>query len=408
MRWPSFTRRGFLRGAGAAAAVGAAIGVLPGCTHPEQENVPEPMVVEPDHAVNVLKEYDEVDLKFSERKSWDLPLGSVLHEATGTWIPVTQAGASASPMVKGCAFSLENGTLNEVLPDVLGDSHTVVIYDVRCSDEVYAWVELDYLTHEWTLYASRFNNGTLDGSPTTLWSADSNYDPPGFACVNKSVLWQITPSLKGSKTTEHSFCYLWKVGDQNAQSVVESPGRFAFAPSISNDLAILAPRVRADEGVYYGVTAYSLDDDLATIVDQLVLPQTVKPFYATRVGDRFVVSIEASYSSGGMFGTMGTYIGTSKGPFVSLSREPSANVAGYEDTFVIKSRTSYFVVDVKKATYSILTAANRSVDYGEYPVRVGESTDFVTFATVKDEASGYPYSVVARSFHLVEPGGQSL
>jgi hypothetical protein len=40
------------------------------------------------------------------------------------------------------------------------------------------------------------------------------------------------------------------------------------------------------------------------------------------------------------------------------------------------------------------------VDYGEYPARVGESSDFVTFATVKDEASGYPYSVMVRTFNL--------
>jgi hypothetical protein len=191
---------------------------------------------------------------------------------------------------------------------------------------------------------------------------------------------------------------LWKLGSENAKSVVESPGRFAIAPSISGDVVVLAPRVRADEGVFYGVTAYSLDDDLATTVDQLVLPQTVKPFYATHIGDRFAISIEASYSSGGLFGNMGTYVGTSNGPFVRLAREPSANVAGKNDTFIIKSRTSYFVLDVKKSTYSILTAANRSLDYGEYPVRVGSSSDFVTFATVKDEASGYPSSVTVRSF----------
>lgn len=402
MRWPKLSRRSFFKSAGAMAATGVAIGLLPGCTHSadQQHNVPEPMVVESDNAINVLEEYEEVELTLTERDTWSAPLGSVLHETTGVWVPVTQAGASASPMVKGCAFSIDDGTLAEVIPDVLGDSHTVVIYDVRCSDEVYAWVELDYLTHDWTLYAARFNDGKLDGSASTLWSADANYDPPGFVCVNRSVIWQITPALSGDKTSEHSFCYLWKTGDENAQAVVESPGRFALAPSVSNDLVILAPRVRADEGVYYGVTVYSLEDDLETIVDQLVLPQTVRPFYATRIGERFVVSIEASYSSGGMFGTMGTYIGPSEGPFVSLMREPSSNVAGIDDTFIIKSRTSYFVVNVRKATYSILAAANRCVDYGEYPARVGETTDFITFATVKDEASGYPSSVTIRSFKI--------
>ena len=400
MRWPSITRRGLFKGLGVAAATGATIGVLPGCTNPEQSEVPEPMVVDSDRAINVLEEYEEVDLSLSDREAWELPLGSVLHEATGTWIPVTQAGSSASPMVKGCALGLSDGKFNEVVSNVRGDSHTEVIYDVRCSDEVYAWVELDILTHAWVLYAARFNNGSLDGTPTTLWKGDQDYEPPGFACAGNAVLWQVMPALSGNKTKEHSFCYLWKTGDQNAQAVVESPGRFAIAPSISNDLVILAPRVRADEGMFYGVTAYSLNDNLATTVDQLVLPRTIRPFYATHIGDRFAVSIEANYSSGGMFGTMGTYIGTSEGPFVSLPREPSANVAGKDDTFIIKSRTSYFVVDIKKATYSILTAANRCVDYGEFPVRVGESNDFVTFATVKNEASGYPDLVVVRSFAL--------
>lgn len=401
MRWPSISRRNLFKGIGLATVAGATIGVLPGCANPANEHVvPEPLVVDTDRAINLLEEYEEVDFDLSERDNWSVPLGSVLHETTGTWVPVTQAGSSASPMVKGCAFSTEDGAFTEVLSDVLGDGHTVVIYDVRCSDDVYAWVELDVLTHAWWLYAARFENGKLGGQATELWKADKNYDPPGFACVGSTVLWQITPSLVGAKTTEHSFCYLWKLGEKNARAVVESPGRFPIAPHISNELAILAPRVRADEGVYYGITAYSLEDDLATIVDQMVLPQTVRPFYATRVGDRFAVSIEANYNSGGMFGTMGTYIGPSGGPFIRLAREPSANVAGYEDTFIIKSRTSYFVVDVRKSTYSVLTAANRCVDYGEFPVRVGESQDFITFATVKDELSGFPSSVTIRSYRL--------
>ncbi len=398
MRWPSISRRGLFRGAGIAAATGAVVGVLPGCTNPEQQDVPEPLVVDSDKAINVLEEYEEVDLELKETNSWNIPLGSVPHEGTGTWLPVTQTGSSASPMVRGCVLSTEKGEVVEVLHDVRGDNHNTVIFDARCSNEVYAWVELDYLTHEWTLYAASLDNGKLGSDAATLWQANADYDPPGFACVGKRVLWQVMPALGGTKTKEHSFCYLWKLGGDNAQAVVESPGRFAIAPCISGDVAVLVPRVRANEGVYYGVTAYAIDDDLATVVDQLVLPQTIKPFYAVYVGNRFAISIEASYSSGGMFGSMGTYIGPSDGPFVKVPREPSANVAGKGDQFIIKSRTSYFVVDVRKSTYSILTAVNRCVDYGEFPARVGESDDFVTFATVKDEQSGYPSSVTVRTF----------
>ncbi len=398
------TRRGFLRGVGVATAAagvaGTALTILPGCSDSTQHVVPDPLDVEADSSLNILEEYEEADLELKERETWSIPLGSVLHESTGTWVAVTQAGSSAAPMVKGCAFSTETGSLSEVVPDVQGDNHTTVVYDVSCSDEVYAWVELNILTHSWTLLAASFSDGALKGSASTLWEADANYDPPTFVCVDNRVLWQICPALSGDKTKEHSFCYLWHTGGDSAKAVVESPGRFPTAPTISGNLAILVPRVHEDEGVFYGVTAYSLDDDLATIVDQMVLPQTIKPFYATRIGERFVVSIEANYSSGGMFGNMGTYLGPSSGPFVRLSREPSANVAGKDNTFIIKSRASYFVVNLKKATYSILAAANRCVDYGEYPVRVGETNEFITFATVKDDASGFPISVTVRSFKV--------
>ena len=400
MQWPKLTCRGFLRGVGAATVAGAAISVLPGCTNPAQHTVPEPTVVDTEKAVSILDEYEEVDLTLKEQESWDVPVSSVLRESQGKWIPLTQSAESTQSVVKGCAFSLDEGKLYDVVLKPTGNEYTTVIFDVRCSDSVYAWSELDIQTHAWKLLAAKFSNGKLDGSPTTLWETDANYDPPGFACANNSVLWQVTPSVSGEKTTESSYCYLWKTGDNDARRVVESPGRFPIAPSISGNHAILAPRVRADEGVYYGITAYSLDDDLKTIVDQLVLPHAVRPFYATRVGERFAISIEANYSSGGMFGTMGTYIGPGGGPFIRLSREPSSNVAGSGDRFIIKSRTSYFVIDTHKATYSVLPAANRCLDYGEFPARVGDTNDFVTYATVKDEASGYPSAVTVRQFRL--------
>ena len=40
------------------------------------------------------------------------------------------------------------------------------------------------------------------------------------------------------------------------------------------------------------------------------MPAPVKPsFRACRMGEKFVVSVEANYSSGGLLGNMGTYIG---------------------------------------------------------------------------------------------------
>ena len=399
----NISRRGLFRAGAASAAAAAAVGLASGCKHRGDE-VSDPVVVDERAATNILGEdtaYAEVDLMLAETASWTLPVGTVLRPAAGTWIPGLAAGSSANPVVKAVAFSSETGNLSDVVTGmVMGSEPNMAIYDVRCSDQVYAWVEIDMLKRNWALYAQSFADGVVSGTVSTLWEADAEWDPPRFAVTGDTVIWQVMPAISGTKTRESSFCYLWHNGGRDAQAVVESPGRFAAPPAVSDSTVTLAPRVRADEGVFYGITAYDLRDDMTTIVDQLVLPQSVRPFRAVRMGNRFAFSIEANYSSGGLLGQMGTYIGTGDGPFINLVREPLAQVAGKDGLFIIKARASYFVVDIDKQTYSILGATNRCVDYGEYPVRDGICSNFVTFATVKDVQTGYPSAVTVRSFAL--------
>lgn len=400
MRAPKLTRRSFFKTAAAGGALAAAVGVLSGCTHEPDEQDADPTVVDEDSAEDVLASFTEAELPLKEEASWTLPLGNVLRPTEGTWAPVVTAGSSALPMVKASALSLSSGELLEVVSAPLGAESTTVIYDVRCSDTVYAWVELDLVTRSWALYAAPFTAGQLSGETKKLWEGTADYDPAPFAVSGSRVIWQVQPATSGSKTTESSRCYLWREGDADARAVVESPGRFATAPMVSGGDVILAPRVHADEGVFYGVTAYALSDDMATKVDQLVMPASVRPFRATRVGERFLVSVEASYSSGGLLSKMGTYMGTSSAGFSKLNREPSECGCGKGDVFVIKSNSSYLVLDLANRTYSTLVSMDRSVDYGEYPARAGECDQFVTFSTVKDPDTGYPASVAVRTFRL--------
>ena len=397
----NLTRRGALKAGAAAGIATIVLDALAGCTNPATSGSTDPVVVEKDDATKVIETFSEIDLRISEGERWELPLGSVLHPAEGVWIPALCTGDSADSTNKACAMSSTSGMLLDVVPEHISQGTTWAIFDARCSDQVFAWTEIDIIERNWVLYASQFADGALAGEPVKLWEADRLYDPPLVCCTGNQVLWLVMPNAKGELRTEHSFCYQWKVGESKANAVVESPGRFATAPAISGDTITLVPRVRADEGVYYGITAYSLTDNLRTIVDQLVLPVSVRPMNAVRIGETFVFSIEANYSSGGLLGQMGTYIGTGTGPFVMFEREPFAEVVGTQDeVYVIKSRSSYFVVDVPHKTYSILTAADHCVDYGEYPAREGETTSFVTFATLKSRETGYPSSVVVRTFDL--------
>lgn len=404
MRRPKLTRRGFFKASAAAGATTVAATALSACGSGSSEDTSDPVVVDSDSAVDVMADGSpyqfEDDYGFTLEATWSLPLGTVLRPSEGTWIAATLAGSSAIPMCKGGALSTESGTLAEVVSAPLGASTTTVIYDVACSDKVYAWVELDVTTRSWSLYASKFSDGALEGETQKLWDGISDYDPAPLAVSGSKVIWQVQPALSGSKTSQHSYCYIWSTGDSEAKRAVESPGRFATRPTVSGDVCVLTPRVRSDEGTYYGATAYSISDNLSKQVDQLVLPASVKPFRATRVGEKFLISIEASYSSGGLLSKMGTYIGTRSGDFVKIDREPSECPAGSGSIYVIKSRSSYVVVDTQNQKYSALLSADRSVDYGEYPARCGDNELFVTFATVKDADTGYPASVTVRAFRL--------
>ena len=402
----SVTRRGLFKTAAATGVAGLTVGVLSSCNS-QGDTTRQPTVVDSGQADYVIdpttneSNFESVDLPLTDEKSYELPVGVVLLPGDEDWIPATSAGSSAYPMVKASAFSVSSGKLVDVVEEPRSkDQVTTVIYDVCCSNDAFAWVELNLITRSWVLYASSFKKGELTGEVSTLWKADANYDPPSLAVSGKKVIWLVMPSTTGESTEESSYAYLWEAGADDATVVVESPGRFATDPAVSDGVVTLTPRVRADEGVYYGATAYSLDDDLSSVVDQLVLPQTVKPLNATRIGDVFAVSIEASYSTGGLLGEMGTYIGTSDGSFVALSREPSAPVSGKDGLFVVKSQASYFVVNTEDRTYAVLQAVNRAVDYGEYPARAGTCDTFVTYATVKDQDTGIPASVTVRTFKV--------
>lgn len=405
MRAPKLTRRGLFKAAAATTVAAGAVAVsvsAAGCSNTPADPTPEPTVVDEDSATNILKAFTDAsgEKTFEPEATWTLPLGCVLHPAEGSWIPVTAAGSSATPMVKGEVLSLATGTLTEVVPKPLGAATTTVIYDARCSDEAYAWLELDHTTRDWTLYASAFKDGQLTGDTKTLWQGTKDFDPAPFDVSGNAVVWQVQPSLGGSKTTQSSYCYLWRLGSSDAKAVVESQGRFATRLTVSDGVCVLAPRVRNSEGTYYGVTAYSIDDDFGTKIDQLVMPKSVKPFKACRVGDRFMLSVEASYSSGGLLGKMGTYIGSASAGWARMDREPSEIGCGKDDIFVIKDRSYYFMVDLANKTYATLGSADRSLDYGEYPARVGAADLLVTFSTVKDATTGYPAAVTVRTFRL--------
>lgn len=396
------TRRRFTQGAAAAAGAGIAAIALSSCSSDEQtpsSGTPQ-VVTDESQIIAVLDgDFESADNTIKASATWSLPLGTLLFHAGGSsWAAAMLTPESAASVNTLGTLSLSSGSLTTLLETAsLGSSYG--FFDVRCSDQVYAWVEINYNDRSWVLLGQAFSGGALSGDPVKLDEDDKDWEPPRFTVWKSSVIWQKMPLATGNRTTDASHCYIWTVGSDEGQEVYESHGRFATTPRISGSTLTIVPRVNEDNGVYYGLTALDITSSSYDQVDQLVLPRSVAPFDATYTNKTFVFSIEAAYSNVGSLGNMGTFVGREGGPYLYVRREPLAQVASSGTRYFIKAQSSHYVVDSDAQTYAVLAAPDRALDYGDYPATEGETNQLLTYATVRDD-EGLPASVTARVFAL--------
>ncbi|MDY2777470.1 MAG: hypothetical protein SOU51_03745 [Collinsella sp.] len=395
----AFSRRTFTAASAAAAAL-ASIS-LAGCGEAAtpKKSTGDPQVIEDDSLItSALEDYKGQDVGLFPVQSWTLPLGTVLFHSEGSWAAAMMTPEDALHINTLGVLSLDSGSLTTLKMDPeLGRGYS--FFDVRCGSGVFAWVEIDYNTLDWTLLAQSFSGGALSGDPVKLDGGDKDWEPPMFSTAGSSVVWLKMPMATGSKSASDSLCHLWTVGDVEGTRIWTSQGRFATHPRISDGVLTITPRVRNDEGTYYGMTAIDLGDGGKTQLDQLVLPASVRPFDAVYTGELFAFSIEASYESSGSLGNMGTFVGREGGPFVFFGREPSAQVAYSGSRFFIKTQSAHYMIDTAEQIIDTISSPDRSLDFGDYPASEGHVSRFLTFATVRD-ARGVPSSVIARTFNV--------
>ncbi|MGN8853879.1 hypothetical protein [Collinsella sp. HCP28S3_H5] len=392
------TRRGFVLGGAAASAAT----LLAGCskkTGTSDDAAGEPQVIKDDSKiVSITEEYEAVDIDLKPTASWTLPLGTLLYYCDGGCAAAMMAPASALHANTLGVFNMGDGSLTTLIDDPVEGSG-YAFYDVRATDSVFAWVEMNYANSSWKLYAQTLSGAALTGNAVELDRGGEDYDPPLFTAFDSSVIWYKMPSTGGNKTDSDSYCYRRSLDESKAEAIWKSTGRFASAPRVSDGILTISPRVRNDEGVYYGMTAIDLTDGNNTKRAQLVLPSSVSPFEAVYMGDTFVFSIEATYADVGGLGNMGTYIGNEGGPYQFLSREPLACAAGRKGKYLVKVQASHFLIDTSAKTYGSLLSPDRALEYGDYPATAGKSNTFLTYATVRN-SQGIPETVTARLFSL--------
>lgn len=397
---PNVSRRKFVAGTAAAGAALTAAG-LAGCSTTSEEDITysgEPQVItDESKVIDVTETYEAVDETLQPQASWTLPSGTIPFHCEGAWAALLMAPESARSVNTLGVISLSSGNWSELITSPT-KGNGFGFHDVRCTETVYAWVEANYTTGDWVLLAQALSNGSLSGEVVQLDNGNADWEPARIAATGSSVIWQKMPLATGSKRSEPSHCLIWNLGDSESTDLYESPGRFATSPRICDGILTITPRVNADEGTYYGITALDLSGGNSPF-DHMVMPETVRPFEAVYMGSSFAFSVEANYGYGGSLGNMGSFIGREGGPFVYLGREPLACIAGKGSRYFIKVRSSHVVVDTEAQTYSYLSAPDKTLEYGDYPASEGTTDRFVTYATVRGD-DGTSTSVLLRVFSL--------
>ncbi len=376
---------------------------LGACSKKLEEQVDQPLVIDKSEYNNLL-DFTNIDPDFKLLHTADLPLGSVLHMSAERYVAVLERSTEQMTISHLGVFDSNTAQYHRVLdkPQRAEEGRlSYSLYDVRCSDSLMAWIEINYESYDWALYAASLDEGVLSKEVVQLVEGNKDIMPPEFIVYQNSVVWQEIPHPDGAKKTENSKAFLWNQGAQEAGQLISSNGQFGCRLHISGSVLSLCPRQKIDESNYYVIYAYDLAAQNKELA-RLVMPKNVRPTTALYADGKFCITIEASYNYGGLLGHMGSYVGTGlEGEkFYACLREPYTAISMVKDRVLIKNRASILVFDLSDQTYFRLAASNNALDWGEFCAQPGLSSKVVSYSTVKSEKNGLPEKVVVRVFEV--------
>ncbi len=392
----SLSRRTFIAGALVTVAFGSLASTqLSGCgSSSSSVAVLSPDVDAVETLGDVFTQSDETS-HATEDAHFSLPAGTLLWADTSTVAATLMPGSTSSPLTTAGVTSLDTGTYVELLSQAMGASEGYDIYDVRCSENLFVWVELMFLTEDWRVYVATWSGDTL-GTPRLLDSGDSDYDPPFIAASSNHAIWVVEPSTGGTKTLDETYVRSQGPSDSSATTICTSYGRLASSPRMANGVLTITPRLESS-GVYYRLLA--CDPATGSEVSSAILPKTVKPYDALWLGSGFSFSIESTYSSSGAIGALGVYVQQGD-EYLYVGKTPLDDSVLVSDKFVCKTAYSVTVIDFAAQEYYSITPPSKAADYGDCIVTGGIADRLVLYTTVSSGSDASTSSVDVRVLGL--------
>jgi hypothetical protein len=417
---PSLTRRSFVTGVlgVGAAAIAAGGGVmLNACASPKEQqfedlvsgNVEDKDIetfnVDPKKVIEAT-DFDEVPVGdyLKLQATWDIPLGSLVHQIDSSAALVLFPGAWDESLRKIGILDLGTGELTTVIDKPVGMDRNTVIYDARASRAVLIWVEFDLGSHHWSTYVAPLN-GTVARTARMVAEGDAEYEPSMLAVAGNKAYWTVMPLAAGAANLEDSYLRAFELGQDGSfgqgepYTVLTSHGRMITNPLVSEGIVTFVPRV--DTGnIYYQLTALNCSDD--KVVDFKVLPQSLRVTEALYMGGAFFFSIENNYGEyAGGLSQFGTYQDLGDGSCLRMGRPPLGPLVRFGDCLVVKSIASIVGIDPARRAFFVIDASPRSADFAESLVGWGVQDRIITVSVRLAESGSSMEATVVRVFDKV-------
>lgn len=398
------TRRGFIAGAAATAAATAATAVplsLSGCsgdTSTSEELTQQVKAQFPDAQVEFFEVDDSQILPYvdmnnvesadylSQTNSFELPLGSLVHQSSDNSALVLVSGSSSRAIIELGFVDLNTGELITVLEQALGFNEDYIIYDARASADALIWVECNMVHGLWRVYATTYAENALDAESLQkaqlLDEGGEDYMPPWLAAAHNKVYWTVMPDPNGPASSEDSYL---KTAELSANKKAEphvvftSHGRMITIPVVSGDMLTFVPRVDTDL-VYYQLT--TLDTSTDTVQNIAILPQSLRVAHAAWLGEGFAFSIENNYDYAGGLSLFGTYEQLKDGDFLYVNKSPVSAPVQLGELTCVKSTKNVLGINTQSGSVAIVDTPQNCVDYGDILAGCGMQNRLVLYTTI--------------------------
>lgn len=308
-------------------------------------------------------------------------------------------GSSAKPLTQIEILRLSSGSSVTVVEHAVGQEEGFEIYDARATSQGLIWTEADILEGVWRVYTAVMTPDGVMGTPVKVDEADHNWETPTIELVGNMAFWQVMPRKDGECATANSAVKQARVGSSEVWLAYSSKGRLATPPYATESGIVITPRAES-ASVHYQLTY--LDAQSGSVLDSVVLPQSMKPLAAGYGDTGFTFCFEGIYDYGDGISNLGTYVpqtqaswdGYSNANWFRWTRTPSCAPAWCGGKLICKSTSAVCGIDLHNNTYFAFDVETGTPDYGEFLASSGSRSTVVTYSNVDShpidgEASQY-------------------